>query len=59
VISTTFGRSPVLGSGTVFYAGSVARLLGELDLGCGDAAAAVPFAVFSSPRECPIYLRCN
>jgi DNA-binding CsgD family transcriptional regulator len=42
VISTKFGRSPVLGSGTVFYAGSVARLIGELDLGCGDYAAAVP-----------------
>jgi len=42
VISTTFGRSPALGAGTVFYAGSVARLLGELDLGCGDYAAAVP-----------------
>jgi len=42
VVSTTFGRSPVLGSGTVFYAGSVARLVGELDLGCGDHAAAVP-----------------
>jgi len=42
VISATFGRSPALGAGTVFYAGSVARLIGELDLGCGDNAAAVP-----------------
>ena len=42
VISATFGRSPALGAGTVFYAGSVARLIGELDLGCGDYAAAVP-----------------
>ena len=42
VISTTFGRSPAFGSGTVFYAGSAARMVGELDLGCGDYAAAVP-----------------
>jgi DNA-binding CsgD family transcriptional regulator len=42
VISTKFGRSPALGAGTVFYAGSVARLIGELDLGCGEDAAAVP-----------------
>jgi DNA-binding CsgD family transcriptional regulator len=42
VISTQFGQSPTLGAGTVFYAGSVARILGELDLGCGEHAAAVP-----------------
>ena len=41
VISTRLPRSPVFGSGTVFYAGSVARLTGELDLGCGDYEAAV------------------
>lgn len=42
VISTQFGQSTTLGAGTVFYAGSVARILGELDLGCGEHAAAVP-----------------
>jgi len=42
VVSTLFSQSPVIGAGTVFYAGSVARMLGELDLGCGDYAAAVP-----------------
>jgi len=42
VINTRFGRSPAFGSGTVFYAGSGARMVGELDLGCGDYAAAVP-----------------
>ena len=42
VISTMFRRSPAFGSGIVFYAGSVARIIGELDLGCGDYAAAVP-----------------
>jgi len=41
VISATSGPSPALGAGTVFYAGSAARLIGELDLGCGDYAAAV------------------
>jgi DNA-binding CsgD family transcriptional regulator len=42
VVNTLFGQSPAIGAGTVFYAGSVARMLGELDLGCGDFAAAVP-----------------
>jgi DNA-binding CsgD family transcriptional regulator len=42
VISDRLPRSPVFGSGTVFFAGSVARLVGELDIGCGDFAAAVP-----------------
>jgi DNA-binding CsgD family transcriptional regulator len=42
VIGTRFGPSPAFGSGTVFYAGSAARMIGELDLGCGDYAAAVP-----------------
>jgi len=40
-VSTVFGRSPAMGAGTVFYAGSVARMLGDLDLGCGEYAAAV------------------
>lgn len=35
------GHSPVVGGGTVFYAGAVARMLGELDLGCGEPVAAV------------------
>ena len=42
VISTVFGRSPAIGAGTVFYGGSVARMIGELDLGCGEPEAAVP-----------------
>src|SRR5262249_42445458 len=41
-ISTQFGRSPAFGSGTVFYAGAAARMIGELDLGCGEHTAAVP-----------------
>ena len=35
------GHSPVVGGGTVFYAGAVSRMLGELDLGCGEPVAAV------------------
>jgi DNA-binding CsgD family transcriptional regulator len=42
VVGTVFGRSPAVGAGTVFYGGSVARMTGELDLGCGEYAAAVP-----------------
>jgi DNA-binding CsgD family transcriptional regulator len=42
VVSAVFGRSPALGAGTVFYAGSVARMIGGLDIGCGEYAAAVP-----------------
>jgi DNA-binding CsgD family transcriptional regulator len=42
MLSTVSGRSPALGAGTVFYAGSAARMIGELDLGCGEYAAAVP-----------------
>jgi DNA-binding CsgD family transcriptional regulator len=36
-----FGHSPVVGGGTVHYTGAVARILGELDLGCGEPEAAV------------------
>lgn len=36
-----FGGSPAIGGGTVFYNGSVDRMLGELDLGCGEPEAAV------------------
>jgi DNA-binding CsgD family transcriptional regulator len=41
VISTMPGHAPVIGAGTVFYGGSIARMIGELDLGCADPAAAV------------------
>lgn len=41
LLTTKFGNSPGIGAGTVFYAGSVARMAAELDLGCGDYAAAV------------------
>jgi DNA-binding CsgD family transcriptional regulator len=42
LVSAFFGQSPAIGAGTVFYSGSVARMLGELELGCGEFAAAVP-----------------
>jgi DNA-binding CsgD family transcriptional regulator len=42
LVNASFGQSPAIGAGTVFYSGSVARMLGELELGCGDFAAAVP-----------------
>ena len=42
VVSAVFEPSPGLGAGTVFYAGSVARMLGELDVACGEFDAAVP-----------------
>jgi DNA-binding CsgD family transcriptional regulator len=41
LLTTAFGKSPVAGAGTVFYAGSIARMAAELDLGRGDYAAAV------------------
>jgi DNA-binding CsgD family transcriptional regulator len=41
LFTTAFGKSPVAGAGTVFYAGSIARMAAELDLGRGDYAAAV------------------
>jgi len=41
VFTTAFGKSPVAGAGTVFYAGSIARMAAELDLGRGEYAAAV------------------
>jgi DNA-binding CsgD family transcriptional regulator len=41
-IDATFGAWPVAGVGSVFYVGSIARLLGELDLAAGDPAAAIP-----------------
>ena len=37
-----FGESDVMGMGTVWYHGSAARVLGELDLGCGEPDVAVP-----------------
>jgi DNA-binding CsgD family transcriptional regulator len=42
MLTSVYGRAPVLGAGTVFYGGSVARMIGELDLGCGEYAEAVP-----------------
>ena len=41
VVSATFGDIPVAGAGTVWYQGSVARMVGELDVCCGDYEAAV------------------
>jgi DNA-binding CsgD family transcriptional regulator len=41
LVSSRFGQLPALGNGTVFYTGSVARMIAELDLACGDFAAAV------------------
>jgi DNA-binding CsgD family transcriptional regulator len=41
-VRATFGASPALGTGSVFYYGSLGRLLGELDLAAGEPAAAVP-----------------
>jgi DNA-binding CsgD family transcriptional regulator len=40
-LAELFGGIPALGAGTVSYLGSVARILGNLDLGRGDPAAAV------------------
>jgi DNA-binding CsgD family transcriptional regulator len=42
MVGTLYGRSSALGAGTVFYGGSVARMIGELEVGCGEYAAAVP-----------------
>jgi DNA-binding CsgD family transcriptional regulator len=39
-IQMAFGHTPAIGTGTVYYGGSVARVLGELDLGAGDPATA-------------------
>ena len=36
-----FGHSLTVGGGTVHYSGACARMLGELDLGCGEWDAAV------------------
>jgi DNA-binding CsgD family transcriptional regulator len=40
LLTTKFGKSPVAGAGAVFYGGSIARMVAELDLGRGDYAAA-------------------
>jgi DNA-binding CsgD family transcriptional regulator len=42
VVSERFAHTVTMGAGTVFYVGSVARALGELDVGCGEYEAAVP-----------------
>jgi DNA-binding CsgD family transcriptional regulator len=41
VVSSTFRDTPIAGAGTVWYQGSVARMVGELDVCCGDYEAAV------------------
>ena len=41
VVSATFRDTPIAGAGTVWYQGSVARVVGELDVCCGDYEAAV------------------
>ena len=41
VIAELFGDTIAVGAGTVSYTGSLARMLGELDVGCGDYEAAV------------------
>jgi DNA-binding CsgD family transcriptional regulator len=41
LLTTKFGKSRVIGAGTVSYAGSIARMTAELDLGLGEYAAAV------------------
>jgi DNA-binding NarL/FixJ family response regulator len=41
MLSTVYGQCQAIGAGTVFYGGSVARMIAELDLGCGEYAAAV------------------
>jgi DNA-binding NarL/FixJ family response regulator len=40
-VSATFQDIPIAGQGTVWYPASVARMIGELDVGCGDYQAAV------------------
>jgi DNA-binding CsgD family transcriptional regulator len=40
-LTDQFGHSATVGSGTVVYHASIARMLGELDLGCGEPDAAV------------------
>jgi DNA-binding CsgD family transcriptional regulator len=42
VLATRFRHSPIIGSGTVAFTGSVERNIAELELGSGDAEAAVP-----------------
>ena len=42
LVATRFGHSPVIGGGTVAFIGSVDRIIGELELGSGDAQAAIP-----------------
>jgi DNA-binding CsgD family transcriptional regulator len=40
-VSATFKDVPIAGAGTVWYEGSVARMVGELDVSCGDYQAAL------------------
>jgi DNA-binding CsgD family transcriptional regulator len=41
VVSATFKDAQIAGTGTVWYEGSVARIIGELDICCGDYQTAV------------------
>jgi DNA-binding CsgD family transcriptional regulator len=41
-LAATFGSASALGVGSVFYLGSRARVIGELDLAVGEPAAAIP-----------------
>jgi DNA-binding CsgD family transcriptional regulator len=40
LIAARYGHSAALGAGTVYYAGAVQRMLGELSLGCGEHSVA-------------------
>jgi DNA-binding CsgD family transcriptional regulator len=40
-IDAAFGQSPAIGFGTVFYQGSVARMMGQLEVAAGEPAAAI------------------
>ncbi len=42
LVATRFRHSPVIGSGIVAFMGSVDRVIAELELGSGDAEAAIP-----------------
>lgn len=41
LIEETFGSTVIMGSGTVYYTGAIARILGGLSLALGDTTAAI------------------
>ncbi len=43
LIETTFGSTLIMGSGTVYYSGAIARMLGGLALAVGDSPAAIDY----------------